>query len=364
MNILVMSSNFQLPSSILSYLERLKIEYDRSEDRLLSQIVTSKVFVREHTREHDVIRDLRTYVYGHDVLFFLPDHVFKRLELKKQKSYREKIRKDLNECKSFEDEFFNEVFFEVEVENDWEYRHAVSLDKRPQVEPDALSIWQPGRIRLFVSHRDNHKKKAKELSEALEGYGISAFLAHDRIEATTAWQKEILKGLETMESMLVFVTDDLHKSAWTNQEIGFALGRGVPILSLKLENADPKGFIGSEQALRGDLQDPAASAQKICRLLAKKLENKHRLQDALIAAFVESPSWAETERRFDVVDEIVERLSEEELKLIIDGFSRNSQLNSCFHLVDPPNRLTRFLKRTTGQQYLIEKNRLILKKKR
>ena len=355
MNTSAMSSNFQLPSSIFSYLKRLKIDYDQSEDRLLSQIVTSKIFVREHTTHFD---------FGHDVLFFLPDHVFKQLELKKQKSYREKIREDLNECNSFEDEFFNEVFFQVEDENDREYQHAVSLGKRPQVEPDVLSIWQPGRIRLFVSHRDGHKKKAKELSEALEGYGISAFLAHDGIEPTATWQNEILKGLETMEVMLVFVTDDLHESEWTNQEIGFALGRGVPILSLKLEDADPKGFIGSEQALRGDLQDPAASAQEICKLLAKKLKNKHRLQNALIAAFVESPSYAETKRRFDVADEIVERLSEEELKLIIDGFRRNSQLHDCFHLVDPPYRLTRFLKRTTGQQYFIKGNGLTLKKKR
>ena len=67
MNTSAMSSNFQLPSSILSYLMRLKIEYDQSEDRLLSQIVTSKVYVRKGTKEHDVTRDLRTRIYGHDV---------------------------------------------------------------------------------------------------------------------------------------------------------------------------------------------------------------------------------------------------------------------------------------------------------
>ena len=167
-----------------------------------------------------------------------------------------------------------------------------------------------------------------------------------------------------MDAMLVFVTDDFHRSVWTNQEIGFAIGRNIPILSLKLENAPPPGFISVGQALNCNLKNFATSAQEICKLLAEKLEDKHRLQDALIAAFVESPDWDETKRRFDVMDEIVKRLSKEELKLIIDGFRRNSQLNDCFYLVNINNRLTRFLKRTTGQQYFIESNPSALKKKR
>lgn len=356
-----MSSNFQLPSSILSYLERLKIEYDRSEDRLLSQIVTSKVYVRRGIKEHDDW-NLRAYVYGHDVLFFLPDHVFKQLELEKEKSCCEKICKGLNKCNSFEYEFFNEVFFEVEDENNWEYQHAVSLDKRPQVEPDALSIWQPGQIRLFVSHRDGHKKEAKKLSEALEGYGISAFLAHDEIEPTATWQNEILKGLETMEVMLVFMTDDLHDSEWTNQEIGFALGRGVPILSLKLETADPKGFIGSEQALKGDLQDPAASASRIYKLVVKKLDNKSRLQSALISAFIDSPCFEEAKKRFNRLNKVIDSISEEEEQKIIDGFKENNQLHDAFYLNNKYKRLINFLERTTGQEYSIVRRKIISRK--
>ena len=349
-----MNSNFQLPSSILSCLRRLKIEYARSEDRFFLQIVTSKVFVRENAKQYDDL-NLSAVVYGHDVLFFLPDHLFDKIELGKEKSYREKIRKDLNECKSFEGEFFNEVFFEVEDENDWEYQQAVSLDKYPQVEPDALSIWRPGQIRLFVSHRDEHKKKAKELAEALEGYGISAFLAHDAIEAMTTWQNEILNGLKTMEIMLVFATDDLHDSEWTNQEIGFALGRGVPILSLKLENADPKGFIGSKQALRGSLQDPAASASRIYELVAEKLDNKDRLRSVLIATFISSPGFEETKERFDRLNEVIDSISEEEAQRIIDGFKENDQLHNAFYLNNEYKRLRNFLNRTTGQEYSIRR---------
>jgi hypothetical protein len=61
------------------------------------------------------------------------------------------------------------------------------------------------------------------------------------------WQQEIEKGLETMEVMLAFITDDFHDSVWTNQEVGYALGKGVPIIPVKFGRNDPDGFIGSKQ---------------------------------------------------------------------------------------------------------------------
>ncbi len=70
-----------------------------------------------------------------------------------------------------------------------------------------------------------------------------------------------------MEIMLAFVTDDLHESIWTNQEIGFALGRNIPIVSLKVENKDPDGFIGKQQALKCDYENVEAAAPKIYLLI-------------------------------------------------------------------------------------------------
>ena len=106
------------------------------------------------------------------------------------------------------------------------------------VAPDTLSDWAgtDGVIRLFISHRDAYKAAAKELAMSLEEYGISAFVAHDTIQPMTTWQHEILKGLQLMEFMLAFITDDFFESPWTNQEIGYALGNSIPIISLKLEN--------------------------------------------------------------------------------------------------------------------------------
>ena len=74
------------------------------------------------------------------------------------------------------------------------------------------------------------------------------------------WQKEIYNGLMTMEVMVVLLTDGSDKSFWMNQEIGFALGKDIPIVCVKVGTQDPKGFIGSKQALKASADDIASVA--------------------------------------------------------------------------------------------------------
>jgi hypothetical protein len=156
-----------------------------------------------------------------------------------------------------------------------------------------------------------------------------------------------------MEIMLAFVTDDFHDSTWTNQELGFALGRNVPVVSLKLQRRDPSGFIGNLQALRGRLDNPAASAPDIYKLLAEKLGNGRRLQSALISAFVQSPNFMETKLRFDRMAGVVHSLSDEEVDQIARGFEANDQLHKAGHLISKYERLRCFLEQTTGRRYVV-----------
>ena len=282
----------------------------------------------------------------------------KKIELVNQGKYCQRICEDLNKCKDIDEEWFNQVFFKCENENDEEYQQAVSLDDPPQIDPEMLDIWKSGHIRLFISHCAKHRKKVRDLADALEDYGISAFVAHDKIKPMEKWQNEILKGLETMEIMLAFVTDGFHKSVWTNQEIGFALGRNIPILSLKLEETDPEGFTGSEQALKGNLENPTASVPKIYELLWEKLANRSRLRSALITVFIRSLEWDKTKIWFDYLDKFVDSLSQEEVNHIIDGFEKNSQLHGCYYLTKN-GRMINFLEKTTGREYVIKRRKII-----
>lgn len=347
-----MTSKYYLPSKLNSYLRRLLGEYKESNEANLAEIINSaRIYIIEETATDN----WNGGTFGHDVKFFLPESILVKIKVREQSAISEKIREDLNACaEAIENEYVRKVSFELTDENDFEYQQASALLQKPQINPDTLSIWEPSQIRLFISHRDGHKIAANELAYALKDYGVSAFVAHDSIEPMTTWQQEITKGLDTMEIMLAFVTDDFHHSDWTNQEIGYALGRNIPVISLKLQNEDPKGFIGNIQALKGRLESPAASVKEIYKLLAENLGNKRRLQDALVTAFVESTNFDETKLRFDRLKGVVETLTDNELSKVIQGYQENNQLHNSIYLCNQYHRLQNFLKSTTDKEYVIE----------
>ena len=52
-----------------------------------------------------------------------------------------------------------------------------------------------------------------------------------------------------MDLLCAILTPNFYQSKWCDQEVGIALGRSIPTLSIKKE-ADPHGFIGKSQAIK------------------------------------------------------------------------------------------------------------------
>ena len=345
-------AGFDLPRRLSTYRLRLHAHYAKVGNNLLRDVIgNSSAYVIEET----------TYdnwdggTYGHDVQLFLLMEELSKVDIDDIDTVARNICDDLNKIsRSVQNEFFANIHLELYDEDDENCQRAKPLHSRPDRDVDSLSIWKRGMVRLFISHRDQHKAKANELAEALEPYGISSFVAHDSIQPTTVWQTEIIRGLETMEIMLAFVTDDLHDSIWTNQEIGFALGRNLPIVSLKLQNQDPRGFIGKQQALKCSYVNVAAIAPDIYEILADKLGNRERLQTSLIRAFLNSPDFFETKRRFERMKGVVSELSGAEVADIVTGFRENNQLHNAIHLNNKYQRLRKFLTAATGKEFVIE----------
>jgi hypothetical protein len=101
---------------------------------------------------------------------------------------------------------------------------------------------------LFISHISKDKAKATRLKECLLPFGIAGFVAHEDIQPTLEWQDEVMRGLNTMHAMVAMHTPGFSQSTWTQQEVGFALGRGVKIISFEM-GEQPSGFISRHQSL-------------------------------------------------------------------------------------------------------------------
>ncbi len=351
-----MANQHDLPSKLGAYLRRLSLEYERANKASLLEIV-------RHARTAVVIEtaydNWNGGTWSHDVIMFLPPKILGKIALERQRELGAQIASDLNACaEAVSNENFNLVSLELNDESDSRFQRAMPFSNKAQHNPDALQFWKPGHLRLFISHRDEYKSQARQLGLALETFGISAFVAHDTIEPMEVWQTEIEKGLETMEVMLAFVTDNFHKSTWTNQEVGFALGKGIPVIALKLEKQDPSGFIAAKQALKGRLDSLEASVEPLYELISEKLGQKKRLRQNLISAFVATPDWREATIRFQRLNKFVDELTDTEFQQVKIGFEQNDQLHNAAYLRNY-DRFREFLERTTGKRFEVRGGKIV-----
>lgn len=217
-------------------------------------------------------------------------------------------------------------------------------------------IWQPGRPKLFVSHISKYRREVGDVARELNAFGFSAFVAHDAIEPSRAWQATIEIALATMDVLIAYVTPDFHMSLWTDQEVGWALGRAIPVVPLHV-GANPYGFFGSYQALRVNADDsPTITAEAVTRAVALAVLRRQRdvpraLEEAtarvLVSAFASSRSFDTTRRRYPLLALIGRQLWSPTLRASIEqAIVANRQIRDC--QLDDGRGVTEALRELTG----------------
>lgn len=178
--------------------------------------------------------------------------------------------------------------------------YSLEISAQSSIEP---AFWRKGMFRLFLSHLSAHKKWAAQLQEELLRFGISAFVAHNDIEATLEWQGQIEIALATCDALVALLHSDFHKSDWTDQEIGFAMGGGVPAFSVRFGET-PYGFIGRFQAFNGNNIEPWELAKELSDAYRKNKQTKRRMAEVLVSLFEQSGSFAEAKARVGYLEEL------------------------------------------------------------
>jgi nucleoside 2-deoxyribosyltransferase len=82
--------------------------------------------------------------------------------------------------------------------------------------------------------------EAAVLKSRLSVFSASCFVAQMDVRPTTEWQEEIENALATMHGFVALMTPDFHDSDRTDQEVGYALAQGVPMIAVRL-GQDPLG---------------------------------------------------------------------------------------------------------------------------
>jgi hypothetical protein len=153
---------------------------------------------------------------------------------------------------------------------------------------EALNPWAPQAFRLFLSHASQVHGYVGGAVESLGPFAIHGFVAHRDIEVQTEWARVIEYALDTCDSLIAFSSEDSVRSFWCNQEIGWALGRRLLIVSVTL-GAAPSGFTSRFQGMRQRESAPLATA--IFELLARDRRTAEALTAAVLWSVESSDSW-------------------------------------------------------------------------
>lgn len=211
---------------------------------------------------------------------------------------------------------------------------------RLQVEP---SFWQAGFSRVFVSHLAKFRGFASETQQELLLYGMSSFVAHNDIEPTAEWQDEIELALATCDAMLVLLHPGFHESDWTDQEIGYAMGRGIMIATVRL-GTDPYGFIGRFQALDGQGKTAEELAREVFRVLRRHRMTRRAVAQGVVECFCESKSYKAARRNMELLEGLLYWDATHRARAAVD---ENDQLQRAWGVA---GRLETFIDKMEGER--------------
>lgn len=189
--------------------------------------------------------------------------------------------------------------------------------------PSDVNMWKTGYYRMFISHKVENKVSAANLKSCLERYGISGFVAHEDIKPSKKWHQEIVNALKTAHSLCAIITPKFITSTWCDQEVGFALGRGLLCIPIKKE-ADPYGMLGEFQAIASKGKDSYAIAKDIFDILCTNPAGQTYL-NCLTELFLNAKTLDYAERWIDLISSI-ENLSIDVVTSINNRYKDNPNL--------------------------------------
>lgn len=201
-------------------------------------------------------------------------------------------------------------------------------------------FWNENEPRIFISHLAKKKTFATSLKEELMKFGIIGFVAHEDIEPSKEWQIEIELGLNTMDGMIAILHPEFHESNWTDQELGVAIGRMIPIIPIHA-GLIPYGFIGKYQALKAGTKSIEQLTQEVIEIFASKPKIASKISRALVEKLKLSKNWAQSKQIMDLIEKC-QQFSPETVAELTKALNNNGQVSSAWGV---PERIKQIVER-------------------
>lgn len=218
--------------------------------------------------------------------------------------------------------------------------------------PD-VADWAELPVRVFISHTYANRHLVGQVKTYLEGsYGCAAFVAHDDIVPSRQWRVAIRAALNAADLLAAIVFEGFHESQWCDQEVGWALGRGIPVVPFRprgFDRASAKdGFIEEHQDALLDANhvggdDARWIADRIFHSLARHPATRPLETAAAVEALVSSSSYDATRRLWKIIQTSPSGLNSDQLRRLEYAVTTNSQVYDAVYDARPIPELVKEL---------------------
>lgn len=207
-------------------------------------------------------------------------------------------------------------------------------DAAPTPQQSSDRPWGSNPVAVFISHRHEDAQWVSAIRDILgRSYGIDAFVAHNDIHPSATWRATIRSALSSCHFMVAVLHEKFHESQWCDQEVGWALGRGVPVLPVRRQpNTGPRydGFMEEHQDLvLGPVSQFGSGehwlAERIFNAVVTDPKTRTVGIKALAEAFVNSTSFDNTRRLWAVIA-AVDQFGSDQLRRLEYAVQTNRQV--------------------------------------
>ena len=223
-----------------------------------------------------------------------------------------------------------DLIFKIAEELDIPHGHSIIATKE-------ATFWKVGYFRLFLSHLASFKVQTSHLQSVLNGYAISAFVAHEDIEPSKEWQVEIEAGLYSMDALAAILMEGFKESNWCDQEVGVAVGRDVLIVPVR-RGLDPYGFIGKYQGIQALNKTVGEVAEQIFLTIVKSPKTREKMLNSLVNAIAQSTDIEKAINKVNILKSL-ESVPAETLDILKNRVSDNTILADSKEFLSVTNNL-------------------------
>jgi hypothetical protein len=140
-------------------------------------------------------------------------------------------------------------------------------------------------FKVFISHSTSDLDPVYQFKHWLEMNGIQTYVAELYPQPGTQLPAKIENGINWSDCLIAIMTKDGDRSAWVNQEIGYAKKANKLIVPVVEEGVDLKGFLKPLEYVAFKKESPEFAISQVVNYLVKVKANKEQ-QDNLKAGLL------------------------------------------------------------------------------